>query len=151
MSEKCLYIIVRTDLSSMGVGRAAAQASHAANAFWHKYGRTKAAQEWAASTKQGFGTAIVLGASFDIIKEKCSAANTHDIPCDTVVDPDYAISFSAELLPYMNVSSACNPKLEQSATDPNKWIFHRQDITCGYIFGDKEELKPLLGDLPLYS
>jgi len=148
----CLYILMRNDLGSMQSGRAAAQASHAASAFWHKYGKTKDAQAWAASTPQGFGTAIVLGATFEQIKEKCAAAISQKFPCDTVIDPDYAIAFSSELLPYLDKSVSGDPaRIEQSATDPKKYILHRQEVTCAYIFGDKEKLVELLGDLPLYS
>jgi peptidyl-tRNA hydrolase len=154
MSENYLYILMRTDLPSMGPGRAAAQASHASNAFWHKYGKTKEAQAWAASTKQGFGTAIVLGATLEQIKERCGAALTNKFAMDTITDTDYAISFSAELLPYMRTQSELasgNATIEQSEKDPNKYILHRQEVTCAYIFGDKEALQPILGDLPLYS
>jgi peptidyl-tRNA hydrolase len=152
MKEPYLYILMRTDLPSMGAGRAAAQASHASNAFWHKYGKTKDAQAWAASTPQGFGTAIVLGATFEQIKEKCAAAISQKFPCDTVIDPDYAIVFSSELLPYLDKSVSGDPtRIEQSATDPKKYILHRQEVTCAYILGEKEALQPILGDLPLYS
>ena len=40
--------------------------------------------------------------------------------------------------------------LKQS-NDKLKYTLYRQEYTCMYIFGDKEELKPLLGNLPLYS
>ena len=143
---------MRTDLGSMGSGRAAAQASHASNAFWHKYGKTKDAQTWAASTPQGFGTAIVLGATLDQIKDKCGQAIMAKFPTDTVIDPDYAIVFSSELVPFINQESlGKNTKIEQSPTDPKKWILHREEITCAYILGEKEALQPILGDLALYS
>lgn len=145
---------MRTDLGSLGPGRAAAQASHASNAFWHRYGKTKEAQAWAASTKQGFGTAIVLGCTFDQLKERCAEAIKQKFPCDSVIDPDYAISFSAELLPFMRSQSEIasgNASIEQSEKDPTKYILHREEITCAYIFGNKEALQPLLGDLPLYT
>lgn len=154
MKEPYLYILMRTDLPSMGAGRAAAQASHASNAFWHKYGKRAEAQAWASSTKQGFGTAIVLGATLDQIKEKCAAAIEQKFPTDTVIDPDYAIAFSSELLPFMRSQSEIasgNAKIEQSEKDPTKYILHREEITCAYIFGEKEALQPILGDLPLYS
>lgn len=152
MSETCLYILMRVDLLSLSNGRAAAQASHASNAFWHKYGKTKEAQAWASSTDQGFGTAIVLGATFEQIKERCAEAIKQKFPCDTVLDPDYAIQFSAELIPFMDKNITGNPsKIEQSKTDPKKYILRRQEITCAYIFGDKEALQSIIGDLPLYS
>lgn len=141
---------MRTDLPSMSVGRAAAQASHAANAFIHKYGNTKDAKAWAASTPQGFGTAIVLGATLPQIVECRKKLTGQNVPNDSIIDPDYAIQFSSELLPYMVIGDPSR-RIEQSATDPKKCILHRQEITCAYIFGNKDELAPILGDLPLYS
>ena len=152
--EKYLYLLIRTDLGSLGPGRAAAQASHAANAFIHKYGNTKDAKTWAASTPQGFGTAIVLGVTSQQMYDITSIAGRQKFQTEIITDPDYAITFSAELLPYMNAELANDgrtTKIEQSTTDPNKYILHRQADTCAYIFGNKEELVPILGDLPLYS
>ena len=135
---------------SMGCGRAAAQASHASNAFWAKYGHTKEAKEWAASTPQGFGTAIVLGATVDQIGDLTKKAHAQKFPSDQIVDPDYAITISSELIPFLD-KNLKGITWEPSEKDPNKYVIHRQEITCGYIFGDKEDLQPLLGELPLYS
>lgn len=148
--NETLYILMRTDLGSMGPGRAAAQASHAANAFWHKYGGTADyIDEWAASTPQGFGTAIVLGATIDQITDLHKTALHDKYPTELVTDPDYVISIPTEILPII-VNSA-KSKIEQSPMDPNKYLYHRSEVTCAYIFGDKEKLFPLLGSLPLYS
>ena len=148
--EKYLYILMRTDLPSMGCGRAAAQASHAANAFIHKHGNTKDAKAWTASTPQGFGTAIVLGASMDEISVATKKAESQGFATQLIVDPDYAISISAEIVPFLN-KELKGIKIEQSEKDPTKYIIHRQEITCAYIFGNKDELAPILGELPLYS
>jgi len=134
----------------MSVGRAAAQASHAANAFWHKYGTTKDAKAWAASTPQGFGTAIVLSGDYVQITEATLKAHNQRFPTENIVDPDYAISISAEIVPFLN-KDLKDIKIEQSEKDPMKYIIHRQEITCAYVFGNKEDLAPILGDLPLYS
>lgn len=144
---------MRNDLPSMGPGRAAAQASHAANAFWQRFGHTGAAKEWASTTPQGFGTAIVLGATLSQIDKITDDAGRQGFGTELVIDPDYAISFSSELFPYIKTDLPTDKKLfiEKSEKDPTKYILHREEITCGYIFGDKELLQPLLGDLPLYS
>jgi peptidyl-tRNA hydrolase len=149
-NEKYLYILMRTDLPSMGAGRAAAQASHAANAFIHKHGNTKDAKAWAASTPQGFGTAIVLGATLEQIEEATKKAHAQGFPTEQIVDPDYAITISAEIVPFLN-KDLKGIKIERSEKDPTKYIIHRQEITCAYILGNKEDLAPILGDLPLYS
>ena len=140
---------MRTDLGSLGPGRAAAQASHAANAFWHKYSNIKDAKEWAATTPQGFGTAIVLGVTSQQMYDITYIASKQKFPSEIITDTDYAITFSAELLPFMMVGD--KGTIEKSLTDPNKYILHRKEDTCAYVFGNKEDLAPILGDLPLYS
>ena len=150
MSENYLYILMRTDLPSLGVGRAAAQASHASNAFIHRFGTLAAATEWSQSTPQGFGTAIVLGTTLDELRFLLDKAGNTGFLGEAIIDPDYAISISSELVPFLDKSSR-NFTIEPSATDPKKVILHRSETTCGYIFGNKEQLQPLLGDIPLYS
>jgi len=141
---------MRNDLPSMGAGRAAAQASHAANAFIHEWGNTVHGglgrgdvHDWEKQTKQGFGTAIVLSASKAQI-DKIFKSQT--IPSGWVVDPDYVVQVSVELAPYIK-----GVVKEVSPTDPTKLLIHRSEKTCAYIFGTKDQLAPLLGDLPLYS
>lgn len=146
-----LYILMRTDLPSMGAGRAAAQASHASNAFIHKFGEREDVVEWSHQTPQGFGTAIVLSASHVEIAEILNECN--DLGIDTiekVVDPDYVIPISSEIVPFLDPDNG-GIIVEQSATDPNKSFIHRSEVTCAYVFGDKEKLAPILGKLSLYS
>lgn len=148
--DYCLYILMRTDLPSMGYGRAAAQASHASNAFIHSFGHTKPAKEWAGQTRQGFGTAIVLnGGTVKNISEIVSISISKGFYSMEIVDPDYVIPVSSELIPY--IADKNMGKFEQSVTDPTKYFFHRSEVTCAYIFGDRTELKPILGHLSLYS
>ena len=142
---------MRNDLPSMGAGRAAAQASHASNAFIHKFGQREDVVEWSHQTPQGFGTAIVLSANlYDIAETLDECKNSGFEVHDTVVDPDYVVPISSELVPFLNRDDK-RITVEQSATDPNKSFIHRSEVTCAYIFGDKEKLAPLLSHLPLYS
>ena len=141
---------MRVDLPSLSSGRAAAQASHAANAFWHKYGNTKDAKAWAATTPQGFGTAIVLGVTSQQMYDTVNMIQCRKLyPGEIITDTDYVITFSSELLPFMMVGD--KGIIEKSLTDPNKYVLHRQEDTCAYVFGNKEDLAPILGVLPLYS
>jgi peptidyl-tRNA hydrolase len=144
-----LYILMRNDLGSLGPGRAAAQASHAANAFIHKFGGKTDVKEWQKQTPQGFGTAIVLGVNMEQLKQKLSEATHRGFFTEMVVDPDYVISVSKEIMPFIDNKNLGH--FEPSPTDPTKYLLHREEVTCGYIFGDKEKLVELLGDLPLYS
>jgi hypothetical protein len=146
-----LYILMRTDLPSLSTGRAAAQASHASNAFIHKFGGREDVIRWQAQTPQGFGTAIVLSAGFRDITEtirECHGAGFG--VCDTVIDPDYVVPISSELVTFLNTDDT-RFEVETSATDPNKSFIHRSEVTCAYVFGDKERLAPILSRFPLYS
>lgn len=150
-----LYILMRNDLSSMKAGRVAAQASHAANAFIHKHGGfIDRVGEWQKQTPQGFGTAIVLSASHDEITDALGRAHKAGITCsDAVKDPDYAMPFPTELRMYLDSDWFDNGdlKIETIPGDNKKVILHRPVITCYYIFGDKDALKPFIGHFPLYS
>lgn len=141
---------MRTDIPSMQSGRSAAQASHAANAFVYKFFAKEDVVQWQQQTSQGFGTAIVLGTNLIDMVSKVKEASRQKFFSDIIVDPDYAITISSEILPFLDKTNQL-VKLEQSPTDSTKYIIHRAEPTCGYIFGDKEELKELVGDLPLYS
>jgi hypothetical protein len=142
MRDYRLYILMRNDLPSMGPGRAAAQASHAANAFIHEWGSRGDVTEWTYQTKQGFGTAIILSANKGQIEK---ILKSRVIPQGWVIDPDYVVSVSVELAPYIK-----RVFKEVSETDPTKLLIHRSEKTCAYVFGLKEDLEHLVGELPLY-
>lgn len=151
MSDYALYILMRHDLKSMGPGRAAAQASHAANAFIHKYGKRKDVQEWQKQTKQGFGTAIVLSVDREKLADLIKSAKDSKLVTDFVIDPEYTMTISSEVLDLIDVSLI---DVQQSRyitiEGPGQYLLFRKEKTCGYVFGDRERLKPLLGELPLY-
>lgn len=146
-----LYILMRNDLPSLGAGRAAAQASHAANAFIHKFGKRTDVKAWQDQTTQGFGTAIVLSANlYDIAETLNDCGGDGFVVMDKVIDPDYVISISSEIIQFL--SNDCKDiVVERSAIDPNKAFIHRSEVTCAYIFGDKDKLAPWLSKFPLYS
>lgn len=141
---------MRNDLPSMGCGRAAAQASHAANALMYHFGENEIVKKWASQTHQGFGTAIVLSASKKQIEDiwKMDTISDYNIK-ETVIDPDYVISIPSEIMPCIDDRRL--DKFEQSPSDPTKYLYHRSEVTCAFILGDKDWLKEYLGNLPLYS
>ena len=146
-----LYILLRNDLSSMGYGRACAQASHASNAFIHKFGDNADVKLWQAQTPQGFGTAIVLSANEREIRDTFVQSASRGFMADLVIDTDYVIPVSSELARFIDISKFSDTMFEPSATDPNKYLLHRSEVTCAYVFGDKEKLAPILSRFPLYS
>jgi peptidyl-tRNA hydrolase len=104
-----LYIIMRNDLSSMNSGKAMAQASHASNAFVHHFNRyaqnynakpthdgieastMKGFNEWENSTRQGFGTVLVLSAKMPEISSVIEIFSHLGYLANTIHDPTYPI------------------------------------------------------------
>jgi peptidyl-tRNA hydrolase len=103
-----LFILMRTDLDSMGSGKAMAQAVHAGNALeTHFESLTQEPnnntadpsiyrlsiefQEWKQQTPQGFGTTIVLGGSMAQIKTDIEWLNLHGFLAGVVHDPTYPL------------------------------------------------------------
>lgn len=121
MNKPTLYILARTDLTSMNPGKMAAQACHAANAFIGKYHifngeglYNDGVLDWIHSTPQYFGTTIVLDAkNLTTIQDIVSRYQNADMPADIVLDPSYPVRDGSvtHLLP-----------LE----------------TCGYVFIDRD-------------
>lgn len=143
--SKRLYILMRNDLPSMTTGRAMAQASHAANAFIQRYGKRKDVLAWQKETKQGFGTAIVLSASLPQMKEICFNLSE---PYEFVVDPEYGVKINTELLELINPKKILSKNTIVS--DDGSVVIFKEEITCAYIFGDKDGLAPILGHLKLH-
>ena len=130
-----------------------AQASHAANALVQEHGANAVVRKWQAETPQGFGTTIVLAANKMKIESFFKQPLIERMTTKGwVIDPDYAISMSSELLPFINHERVKRDqgKLEQHPEDPNRYILHRKEATCAYILGSKEYLAPFLGEWPLY-
>jgi len=126
----------------MSVGRAAAQASHASNAFIHKYGCRSEVKEWQKQTNQGFGTAIVLSVSFDMLWKLYEAALDARCPTDKVVDPDYVFTMNAEQFALVDPKKINYRMVDE--TDPMTVHVSKQEVTCAYIFIDRKlaELYP---------
>jgi hypothetical protein len=144
-----LYILMRNDLDSMSHGRAAAQASHAANAFIHKYGKRSDVQRWQTQTTQGFGTAIVLSADELELDNVLTKAKSLKLPHEAVVDPDYGVKTTWELFKLLDTNKYTR-YFSADTTDESAVMFFRSEITCAYVFGVKQELAPILGHLKLY-
>ena len=146
-----LYILMRSDLPSLSTGRAAAQASHASNAFIHQYGKNVDVIDWSRQTTQGFGTAIVLSADLNEISETLVDLRVGGFEVfDTITDPDYVVPISSELVPFLNNQDE-RIKVTFSGSEIYKAFLHRSEVTCAYVFGDKTKLAPFLSKFPLYS
>lgn len=138
-----LYILMRTDLESMNPGKAVAQGCHAANQFVHvvelcrdaiagdaidggpedrapeKYQNIKMYDHWSTRTGCGFGTTICLDVDDDVLHRVVAASRTMGMFAGVTHDPSYPLR------------------------DGDVTHFIPLD-TCGYIFGEKEDLSILL-------
>ncbi len=128
-----LYILMRTDLESMNPGKAVAQGAHAANQFTHEADMLNTFDDkrqigmydyWKTRTGDGFGTTICLGVNEDQLKRVVDAGRTAGMLASITHDPTYPLR------------------------DGDVTHFLPLD-TCGYIFGDKDELQILLGQFNL--
>lgn len=154
MNDTILYILMRKDLPSMNAGKAMAQASHAANAFVSQQTTIRRSdaliervQQWQKSTPQGFGTVLVLAVTKDeMTKAIVDSIATKRVPAEGITDPTYPYRASLELANLIPTSLDTLPR-QVSGDQVNLW---RSEMTCAYVFGTKEELKDILGHLPLH-
>lgn len=130
---KYLYILVRTDMDSLGRGKSIAQGAHAANQFTDDHIIAAALKgeaidpEVLAWTRlaRGFGPTLTLGMSLKEMQTCVMFANALGYPASMVVDPDYPLLDGGTL--------HLIPDVE----------------TTAYIFGEKEDLRPILGGFDL--
>ena len=107
-----LYILMRQDMESLNAGKAMAQAAHAATAFaWHMAAIAiredfdtysddvwLGLAQWENTTKQGFGTTVVLGVrSFESLHHIIEDASEDGFPARVIHDPTYPILDGAAL------------------------------------------------------
>lgn len=143
---------MRNDLPSMNPGKAMAQASHASNAFIHR-STGKEVDEWRNQTKQGFGTVLVLAASqkqiHKILNQDFLQIEGY-ISTGIVTDPAYPYFVeNTEIASLIDKKWDTLPR--EYPDDPLKPVLlHRQEITCAYLFGEKDEISHLVQDLKLH-
>jgi len=131
-STPMLYILMRTDLDSMNPGKSVAQGAHAANQFMMRFERTDddhvvshhdLYETWISSA-EGFGTTITLDVDEAQLGGVFAMAHNAGFPTGITHDPSY-------------------PLLDGS-------VLHLIPLdTCGYVFGAKEDLWPLLQQFDL--
>lgn len=137
-----LYILMRNDMESMNPGKAVAQGAHAANAFvfnvmqrwnasWNNTSMTLSPTQkdlfigWQGSSLQGFGVTICLEVNGDQLEGAVSIAQRSGFIAGIAHDPSYPIRDGkvVHLLP-LN--------------------------TCGWVFGPKHDLVPILSQFDLH-
>lgn len=127
-----LYILMRNDMDSMNPGKAMAQASHASNQFVatidYRDTLPKDAHdiynEWLQC--DGFGTVLVLEVTEAQMRTSVAVANALDLVSGVVHDPTYPLR------------------------DGDTTHFIPVD-TCAFIFGDKVDCAPVVGNFNLHT
>lgn len=129
-TDPTLYILMRTDLTSLNPGKAMAQAAHAANQFTRDMEAAMHGEEGVSIDMHnmyfawkhegtGFGTTIVLGvidASLYRIRDMIIRNKDSEVMFGIVTDESYPVS------------------------DGNT-VHHVSCDTCAYIFGDRNSIK----------
>lgn len=140
-----LYILMRSDLESLNPGKMVAQGAHAANQFTHTMDNVVAKlkdsddgstsffsmtalrnmyYQWKTSTPDGFGVTICLDITGEQLPLVVEAAKHMKFAAGVTHDPSY-------------------PLLDGK-------VLHSLPLdTCGYVFGDKSDLRILLGQFDL--
>ena len=153
------YCLVRTDLPSLGAGKAIAHAMHAGNQMtWREVvqpmqrGEEPNADviEWHEQAK-GFGTTIALGdknqLNIDTIGDVVDAAKKLGFVADVVLDPTYPYLVDKELVRMIDPKFHTMPPVPGPA---GMMVCFRNEVTTAYVFGDKAGLGLLLGRFGLY-
>lgn len=131
--QKYLYILVRTDMESLGRGKSVAQGAHAANAFtWDNIimpalqNRSMNADvlEWSREAN-GFGTTIALASTLKQMENAVTIAKAMNFPASLVKDPEYPL------------------------LDGKTFHVIPDVVTTAYIFGAKAEVELFLGSFEL--
>lgn len=127
---KYLYLLVRTDMASMGRGKGTAQGAHAANQFTDDHIITpllnsetprEDVMRWRAEAK-GFGTTISLAVpTLKAMQLAVQYSKAMGLLASLVADPEYPL------------------------VDGNAFHLVPNVITTAYVFANKEFVKPILG------
>lgn len=151
------YLLMRTDMSSLGLGKSRAQAMHAGNQLTYalyakplENGNTvdPMVKDWH-QQGAGFGTAIAIGArnqiTLEVLEETIDAAQKLGFMAGLVVDEEYPYNASDEML------RRINPDLHTREPVPYKsgWRCFCRETTSGWILGDKKKLEVLLARFDL--
>ena len=146
------YLLLRTDLESMGRGKAYAHAMHAGNQLTHEL-LVKPLQTgeyvdpnviaWH-EQGGGFGTTLSVGGHDQITLARLEGikrfADLCGYPAGIVRDNTYPYRVSHEMLELINPSYHTKDPVRSGP----EWTCFRSEVTAGWILGSKSALEPLL-------
>lgn len=150
MDDLTLYILVRTDLESLGLGKACAQSSHASNKFTDDWiiaplleGAETAADAMAWRAQAGtFGTVLTLDVpNLPVMTQVVDAANKLGFKAALVEDPTYPYLVPNEIVGRLNPAIHTAPP--RPAGKAHTACFTAEYATA-YVFGSKAMLDVIL-------
>ena len=160
-SSPYLYLLCRNDMDSMNGGKAIAHGAHAANQFTHEIDKilsqpmTKSDVDtndrlqnhyntWLNSAN-GFGTTISLSMSLPEMQTVVYVAKSMGFVSALTIDPTYPYILHKEYANLINHPEATPP----ISMGNGMMMCYRDDVTCGYVFGLKSDLKPIVGNFKM--
>lgn len=142
------YLLMRTDLQSMGLGKSRAQAMHAGNQMTYDLlviplFKNKEVNpdviEWH-TEGEGFGTAIALGAQDQVTEEillkTVSSALNNKILSNLVIDKTYPYEVDNETFGRIDPSLHTREPMRTK----NGWRCFAREVTGAWFFGKRSEL-----------
>lgn len=151
------YLLLRTDLPSLGRGKSQAHALHAGNHMTYSIWVRPLLEGKAVDPRVeawhdqggGFGTAITLGKAGQVTKDVLlriiEAAEPLGFLGGLVEDKTYPYIVDDEIKPL--IRETIHTKPPQRIRDG--WLCCREEITAGWLLGDKTELQILLSRFDL--
>lgn len=149
-----LYLLIRKDLPSLNPGKAVAHGAHAANQFTFEANAAMAERvsgwqvqydRWINSTPSGFGTTITLHVNYHELRAAVKVAKALGFRAGETYDPSYPYETTHEIARLIQHPEEFPPVPRGNGTV----VCFRRELTAGYVFGDKDELRPVLGNFPL--
>lgn len=151
------YLLMRTDLPSLGLGKSRAQAMHAGNAMTMRLlvqpmldgaQPDERALRWHREA-EGFGTTLAIGARgqvpLAVIDKVVDAAGKLGIHAGRIVDDSYPYAVDDEV--YALIAPAHHTLPATRIRDG--WRCFRRETTGAWLFGDRGELDVLLARFDL--
>jgi hypothetical protein len=91
--------------------------------------------DWENQTGCGFGTVIVLSVVIETLWDVRDTANKLGLETGVIYDPTYPYTVDEEIAKLIPIDVDTAPRVFKNG----KVHLCRDEITCGYVFGDKNE------------
>lgn len=144
-----LYIIVRNDIQSMNSGKAMAQVSHATSLFTDNHSNSLLKEKKEQWKKQAgsYGTVLILSANISQINDIYNNNDCKKFIHGAMYDETYPYQTTSEIAKLIPVKIDTSDRIYIGDTV----LLHRNELTCFYILGEKDQLKSLIGHLTLFK